>query len=1098
MRGDMRRREIIHPWIVRAYRSSWIRWSLVFILSYGISTALLFPLLFRQQILPLLEHRTGAAITIQAIHWHPYALKVSFNGISVGASPELALISSEQIDVDVGLIRSLLHRAWALDGITIVQPMINIHTTGTGATDLEELLSGIKTRNEELSSPSDQTTSRIALCSLQLRNGHLTYTSGKDRVPLDLRSIDLEIDGFKSWGNDKTAFNLSFKMDETARIQAIGTILPGESSGVASVEALNLNLASLQALFPHGVELPHVEGVLNVSGDLQVEGASSASFKLAHVHVDLQRGLIRDPQSSEPIIALGKLGLDEGLLDLADQRVDVGSFELEELGINAKSDAAGQPGWTALIPQSNATISLETSSSEAKESNSSWKVAVDHLQLDHVFFLPKPEDTSVFRPDITLGKFEGEGIKIDTGSRSFLVSQLGLEETQVHLALDKDAIHPLDVLFPSSASPNVPVAQDGAGSAPWSLRVGKTEVRHFELAMIRLGAKDAIPFEFKNIALNLGSIDTASQAETPMALAAEVSPGGKLALNGTLNIKDQSLNSEVSIDHIGLKPLKSLLSDSFRFDTVEGFLSSRLKIEGQLQGGAAFGEYEGSLQLESLRLTQSPADRKLLAWRNLDVQGIQGKVTPPVISINDIRLIDPDGVIAIHEDKGSNLSDLRVSPNPDTHPPSPKTVAAKQAATNPDIHIRRIRVEGGKLDYSDQSLILPFSTQIVDLKGAITGWTLDPSGKSLVELNGRIAPYGEAAIHGQLRPHDPRSSLDLDLHFENVVLASLTPYTATFAGRRIEDGKLDLNAHYQLEDQTLKSENRIYLKRLRLGEKVDSPKAVSLPLDLAVAVLSDAEGNIDLSLPIDGRTDAPDFDYGAIVINALGNLIKKTVLSPITAMVGALGIQGGDDLDAIAFDLGSDLLTPPEKEKIARLAQALNLKPQLQLTLIGVYSPQQDLEMLRSLWLRQLVAARLGEASKVDEEPDPVNPTDPSTQRVLETIAKEFSLTDQVVLRYTADTGHIPDRVGIVGHLFGKASKTPDFYEQLIKAILVQSPIGMPELKDLAERREKSVRMALTKSHPPIEVQRIHSGEFEERISEDNHHLQMPLNLQIN
>jgi len=278
---------------------------------------------------------------------------------------------------------------------------------------------------------------------------------------------------------------------------------------------------------------------------------------------------------------------------------------------------------------------------------------------------------------------------------------------------------------------------------------------------------------------------------------------------------------------------------------------------------------------------------------------------------------------------------------------------------------------------------------------------------------------------------------------------------------------------------------------------VDSPKALSLPLDLAVALLSDTDGNIDLSLPIEGRTDAPDFDYGEVILNAFGNLIKKAVLSPFTALSGALGLHDGEELEFIAFDLGSDVLTPPEKEKIARLAEALNLKPQLQLMLNGGYDPERDLAVLRQFWLRQLVASRLGEVSKLGEDPDPVNPTEASTQRVLEALAKEYQLLDSALNRYATEKGHPADRVGLVGSFMGKGSKTPEFYESLIQLISDRAPLDRTSLKQLAERRMKVVKDALLIARKPIDSRRIQSGEIQDLFSEDGHHLHMPLTLQV-
>lgn len=1094
MRGYTRYLDASLHRISQRFGTAWIRWIALIILGYGISSTLLVPIVFRQKLIPALVTQTGASFKLEGARWNPFSLTLSLDGVFIGTSPEDPLISADHLYFDIGLLRSLIYRAVAIDAISISKPNIHIHPTRRDSTNLDDLMAASMARSTETSPKGDSSPLRFAVSRFEVEEGQISYAPLPNRLPLDIHSLALDVHDLRNWGLSETVFSVSLHLDDKGEVRAKGTFHGEGSNSQIKLEAHDVNLARLQSQLPVSGGLPDIDGQLDVSAHCNFQLAPDLRFRMEHAHAELRNVRLSRPQANLPLLTLGKLSLAEGLFDFADHRVNVESFEVKGLGLISLKGQDDQPLWLSLLP--SPTLSKTPSavvSGENQQAPSPWKLGIHHLNFSDLHLIQTVASSSSYQPDIQLGAIEGEELDVDLGAHVFAAHALELDDSKILLGLDHDAILPMNALMPLSPVNPQNKVERAVESRSWTIRIDKTEVSNLRVGVIRFSAMNPIPFELKNMDINLGVIDTRNHAETPLEVTSELSSGGTLGVNGHFNMQDQRFDGEFRLDRIGLKPLKSLLSESFRFDTVEGFLSSQLQIKASLNAGGLNGDYAGEFGLDGFRLTQAPGDRKLLGWRSLHVEGIKGRLNPLQFSANEIRLLDPDAVIAIHEDKSSNLSDLRVSSVPERINPLP----TKSTGPEPDLHIRRIRVEGGKLDYTDQSLVLPFSTRVDELKGAITGLTLDPNGKSLLELNGRIAPYGEAAIHGQLKPRDPKSSMDVDLHFENVVLASLTPYSATFAGRRIENGRLDINAHYQIEDQELKSVNRIYLKQLQLGKKVESPKAVSLPLDLAVALLSDAEGNIELSLPIDGRTDAPDFDYGTVILNALGNLIKKAVLSPFTAMSGALGLGGGEGLDAIAFDLGSDVLTPPEKEKIVRLADALSLKPQLQLTLNGVFEPQKDLLVLRQSWVRQVVASRLGESSKPGEDPDPVNPTEPSTQRVLEALAKEHQLLDSALARYVLEKGHPADRVGLVGSLMGRGSKTPDFYEALVELIADQAPLESTALKKLAERRIHVVREALIASRKPVAAQRIRSGVIEEQSSEDGHHLLMPLTLQV-
>jgi hypothetical protein len=153
---------------------------------------------------------------------------------------------------------------------------------------------------------------------------------------------------------------------------------------------------------------------------------------------------------------------------------------------------------------------------------------------------------------------------------------------------------------------------------------------------------------------------------------------------------------------------------------------------------------------------------------------------------------------------------------------------------------------------------------------------------------------------------------------------------------------------------------------------VDSPDAVKLPLKLAVAILKDANGVIDLDLPVSGDLNDPEFRYGPIIWKAIVNLLTRIVTSPFRAL-GALFGGEEDLLNTVNFEAGKDNVPPPEQEKLARLLEALRQRPQLKLAVTGRYNSASDGQAIRQLQARRAVAEATGMQLEPGEDPGPVD-----------------------------------------------------------------------------------------------------------------------------
>jgi len=294
--------------------------------------------------------------------------------------------------------------------------------------------------------------------------------------------------------------------------------------------------------------------------------------------------------------------------------------------------------------------------------------------------------------------------------------------------------------------------------------------------------------------------------------------------------------------------------------------------------------------------------------------------------------------------------------------------------------------------------------------------------------------------------------------FRNVDVPKFSAYTIPFAGREIATGRLDLDLGYTVTEGHLKGENKLTLREFELGEKVDHPGAMSLPLGLAVALLKDREGKIDIDLPVRGNVNDPEFGYGRVFGKALVNLIVKIVASPFALLGNLIGAEA-DELQDFRFVFGRADLSPPEVEKTVKIAAALALRPNIAMIVNGVYERERDGAALREEKFRQIIEARMA-ASSDDSE------TMYADQRVelLEQLFGESGLATErgvalAQLRsvHTRPVSEDEDQLDTLAYAAALS-------RQLVDAL----PLADDKLLSLAASRAENARSAILAANPEL------------------------------
>ncbi len=291
------------------------------------------------------------------------------------------------------------------------------------------------------------------------------------------------------------------------------------------------------------------------------------------------------------------------------------------------------------------------------------------------------------------------------------------------------------------------------------------------------------------------------------------------------------------------------------------------------------------------------------------------------------------------------------------------------------------------------------------------------------------------------------------------------PYSGKFAGYNITKGNLTTELHYKVDGRKLDAQHHIVIDQLEFGDKTASKDAVSLPVKLAVSLLKDRNGVIDLDLPVTGSLDDPKFRLAPIIWKVFVNILEKAVTAPF-ALLGSL-FGGGPDIQFIDFQPGVGTLDAAASDKVKTVAKALIERPQLKIEVpIGVVPAADGPALVAARLKTQLASAQSAKggskksAAAAGATPPAFEQLDPATR---------LELLTQV---YTKDAGAEPKFPDTVTGIKSKPEALAAKIDFLNKAIPEHIVIDEGELQALGQQRAKALQEVLL-ADPQVTAERV-------------------------
>lgn len=559
------------------------------------------------------------------------------------------------------------------------------------------------------------------------------------------------------------------------------------------------------------------------------------------------------------------------------------------------------------------------------------------------------------RPLVRLERLDVSDTSIDLAKQQVVVGKIRSNKLETWAALEADGQLDWQKLFASQPSKaaakakaepaTAPAAADSpppaaAPSKPWQVLLKDVQLRNYQVHLEDRKAQPPVPLEVGPLNLDLQNFDSLNGSPFKLKLDTGVGKQGKITADGQVNLAPVSAKLNVQTKDIDLRVAQSYITPFIRLELRSGMLGSDLAVDLKSTEPLAFS-VTGRAQVDQLHTLDTLKTRDFLKWQQLVLEGLNYQHGDS-LSIDKVNLFQPYVRFMINDDRTTNVDDLLVPQPADS---AGKTAAAKPAAGKDKalaIRVGGVAINDGSANFADFSLTPNFATAVQQLNGAIG--TIDSrQGKpATVDIKGKVDRYAPVTIKGAVNPFDPMASLDIATSFKRVELTTLTPYSGKFAGYRIRKGRLNLDLHYLITKGQLKAENKVVVEQLQLGEKVDSPDAVSLPLKLAIALLKDVDGKISIELPVTGDLNNPQFSVMPIVWQTLRNLLVKAAAAPFKMIGGLISGGGSQDLGTVSFAPGSSELSKDAEASLVKLASALKERPALRLEIEGTAAQNSD------------------------------------------------------------------------------------------------------------------------------------------------------------
>ena len=949
---------------------------------------------------------------------------------------------------------------WVIKDIRIENPQITLHKDANGEMNFG-WLSALGT--EENQSTEESKPLALLLSSFTLKGGGIDFTDeseGKhyhqaiNAIGFHLENIDLR-DASKKRGmmrlyatiNEGGFIDLQGKIERLKPFEIIGSV--AFNSG---------KLYTPWRYFKDKLPIEVADGTVNFGLNYAMNTDDMNATKLSQVHVELDGLRVIPKGQKEKLLDVGSIKLSDATVWPMRKVLEADTFKLGGLELHASRSKSGVIDWIDYMDQINKAFPEDENETKTPWSVKIKDVALEGIALDWSDFAPNEayrahvSGINLYSQNLSsdpkallnakthfgvlelnrladgrmIAGFEGvnvEGIVLDRDAKRATVQSLQIHGINTALKRLKNGTIDLEKLIYTSKEP----AKEKVKTTPWAYAIDKIELNASKVNFTDEVPAHIVQANIDDLWLKVNGFSSNKKETMMIESSARINQKSMLRVHSQLRREALQSKGEFELTHFSLPLIDPYIESS----SYAALRSGDLSIKGDYTYTPSGTRVQGKIGLNDWIVNDRRDNSVLLGWNRIGVTPFSYTYPDNRLKINQLSV---DGLYTntqIDQNKTFNYSTLSKSKKSESN----TTVKT----SNPfGIDIVKLAISNSSATFSDLSLPLPFKTYIHDLKGEILGISTTKDVTTFVRLKGGVDQYGLAKIDGSLNTNAPKSFTDIKVVFENLELKQYTPYSLQFLGYKIANGKLFLNLGYKIKEGKLDGKNQVVIKQIELGE--EKAGGSPWPMRLVVALLEDGEGIIDIDLPIQGDVNSPDFKYGKVVWQVIGNILTKAVTSPFKLLGSLMGISSDDDsLSTVVFEAGEDELSPPMREQLDKLATMMTKRPKLTLKVHGTSSEKED---DRALKIKKLIRSVIQQETKGNTDSSHAM----SLEMLEKTAKKSIDSSEVKTIRSEMEVKYTQE-----------AQFVKHYTAELIERLIPLQVITPAELDALASARAKAV-----------------------------------------
>jgi uncharacterized protein involved in outer membrane biogenesis len=870
--------------------------------AYAAAGFLAVPHFARKALTDFVRTHYGRTLALGEIHFNPFTLALDVTGVALPDADGQTLLSFQRLHVSAQLA-SLWRLAPSFSEILLEQPYVRAVIRQDGALNLADLGKGFppQPKAQKPSPPMKLFIKRFAVIA-----GSSTFEDRTHPTPFraEFKPIAFELRDFSTTTGTANDYALNAASPEGERLIWSGNVRLDPVSSHGVFEVADLHARTLWTYVRESVPFEIDSGVIGIKGDYDLNAAAGPLSLDVNVHDTTVTNLgLRPKAAAANYVELARLEVNDARVSLAKHAVNVAKVTLSDGDIKAWMSEAGRLNLLDLMPRSATAAAAAPGPAT-----------------------PAPAQPATVEPQ-------------DTRS-------------------------------------------GGPSASAWTVSAPDIQLQGFKVSAEDRGVKPAVALALNPLNIHVTGFNTSPDDTLDVTVDSGVNSSGKLTAHARVTPKTASLSAHLEATGVELPVLQPYLARYTSMTLLQGTLGARFDIERHADANLSV---KGNTAISGLHTVDNALRQDFVNWKELRVADISYRSSPQSLRVGSVTALEPYMRMIIAPDRTTNIGAVLKppgakqdapadAPEDATVPPAEsarptpaqaasvaKTQTAAVAPAAPltpfPMSIGTVSLISGTANYADLWIKPSFAISIQSLHGTVSGLSSDPKSRARVKLEGKVERYSPLQIEGVANLLSAALYTDIKLRFQDLDLTVANPYSGHFAGYKIDKGKLSVEVSYKIDKRKLDAAQHFVVDQLELGDRVESPDAVHLPLKIAVALLKDRNGVIDLNLPMTGSLDDPHFRIGPIIWKMFVNLIVKAATAPF-ALLGHL-FGGGEHMNIVEFAPGSAELDQPAKDQLASLAKGMAERPQLKLDVPIAYSVAVDRPRMAARRLHQELLARV-------------------------------------------------------------------------------------------------------------------------------------------